>query len=199
MAKAPLLILAAGGTGGHMFPAQSLAEVMLARGWRVKLSTDERGARYTGGFSHAVQIEQVPSATFARGGILAKLVVPFRIGMGILAAVGKMLAIIRDIRRPPSPPGRPERVDSQTFIESLVESFYLVNRGRTRGKGSTMYRRLLRFLTICIEEAAVLGSPAIRDVKDSAWKRYVEPAIKTVRRRLDSTRKLYEDLHRLTS
>ena len=37
---APLLVIAAGGTGGHMFPAQALAEAMLARGWRVRLSTD---------------------------------------------------------------------------------------------------------------------------------------------------------------
>ena len=45
--SAPLLVIAAGGTGGHMFPAQALAETMLARGWRVKLSTDARGARGT--------------------------------------------------------------------------------------------------------------------------------------------------------
>ena len=32
-----------------MFPAQALAEVLLAHGWRVKLSTDDRGARYAGG------------------------------------------------------------------------------------------------------------------------------------------------------
>ena len=37
---APLLVIAAGGTGGHMFPAQALAEEMLARGWRVRLATD---------------------------------------------------------------------------------------------------------------------------------------------------------------
>ncbi|MDC1231175.1 UDP-N-acetylglucosamine--N-acetylmuramyl-(pentapeptide) pyrophosphoryl-undecaprenol N-acetylglucosamine transferase [Octadecabacter sp.] len=87
----PLLIIAAGGTGGHMFPAQALAEAMLARGWRVKLSTDVRGARYTGGFPHAVEIEQVGAATFARGGILDKLTVPFKIAGGVVSAVFRML------------------------------------------------------------------------------------------------------------
>ena len=90
-AKPPLLMIAAGGTGGHMFPAQALAEAMIARGWRVKLSTDDRGARYAGGFPAAVQIEQVASATFARGGALAKLLVPLRIAGGVLSAAFAML------------------------------------------------------------------------------------------------------------
>lgn len=85
--KPPLLLIAAGGTGGHMFPAQALAEAMVRRGWRVKLSTDARGARYTGGFPHVVQVEQVASATFARGGVLAKLAVPFRIAGGVISAI----------------------------------------------------------------------------------------------------------------
>lgn len=86
-----LLLIAAGGTGGHMFPAQALAEAMLARGWRVKLSTDDRGARYAGGFPQAVKIERVASATFARGGAAAKLLVPFRICGGILGAIWSQL------------------------------------------------------------------------------------------------------------
>ncbi|WP_299687634.1 UDP-N-acetylglucosamine--N-acetylmuramyl-(pentapeptide) pyrophosphoryl-undecaprenol N-acetylglucosamine transferase [uncultured Tateyamaria sp.] len=87
----PLLLIAAGGTGGHMFPAQALAEAMLQKGWRVKLSTDARGARYTGGFPHSTEIEQISSATFARGGLLAKAAVPFRVAGGIVGATVKMM------------------------------------------------------------------------------------------------------------
>ncbi len=86
MDKAPLLVIAAGGTGGHMFPAQALAEEMLARGWRVKLSTDVRGNRYSGNFPAEVEREVVASATPARGGKLAKLAMPFRIAAGIFSA-----------------------------------------------------------------------------------------------------------------
>ena len=84
---AKLLLIAAGGTGGHMFPAQALAEAMLARGWRVKLSTDDRGARYADGFPAEVAIERVASATFARGGVATRALVPFRILGGIFGAL----------------------------------------------------------------------------------------------------------------
>ncbi|QJF50782.1 UDP-N-acetylglucosamine--N-acetylmuramyl-(pentapeptide) pyrophosphoryl-undecaprenol N-acetylglucosamine transferase [Roseobacter ponti] len=93
MSSAPLLVIAAGGTGGHMFPAQALAEAMLARGWRVKLSTDARGARYTGAFPDGTEIEEISSATFSRGGPAARAAAPFRIGTGVL---GALMAFRRD-------------------------------------------------------------------------------------------------------
>lgn len=80
---APHLVIAAGGTGGHMFPAQALAQEMLRRGWRVSLTTDARGARYAGGFPPEVARVPVRAATFARGGALAKLAAPALIGAGI--------------------------------------------------------------------------------------------------------------------
>ncbi|MAY87384.1 MAG: UDP-N-acetylglucosamine--N-acetylmuramyl-(pentapeptide) pyrophosphoryl-undecaprenol N-acetylglucosamine transferase [Pseudooceanicola sp.] len=81
--SAPYLVIAAGGTGGHMFPAQALAEAMLRRGWRVRLSTDARGARYTGGFPHSTEITEVQSATFARGGALGRAMVVPKIALGV--------------------------------------------------------------------------------------------------------------------
>lgn len=42
----PLVIIGAGGTGGHMFPAAAFAEEMSRRGWQVGLISDVRGLRY---------------------------------------------------------------------------------------------------------------------------------------------------------
>jgi UDP-N-acetylglucosamine--N-acetylmuramyl-(pentapeptide) pyrophosphoryl-undecaprenol N-acetylglucosamine transferase len=84
MAEQKLLVIAAGGTGGHMFPAQALAEEMLARGWR------PRGARYAGGFPPEVKVEVVRSGTFSRGGLRAKLATPVQIIRGILSARRRM-------------------------------------------------------------------------------------------------------------
>lgn len=91
--KPPLAVIAAGGTGGHMFPAQALAEALLARGWRVVLSTDARGARYAGGFPVAVARRVVPSATFSRqeGGLPGRALVPLRILAGVARAAFGML------------------------------------------------------------------------------------------------------------
>jgi len=58
------IMLAAGGTGGHLFPAFALAEELKRRGVAVDLITDMRGDRYGSGFP-ARQIYQVPAATLA--------------------------------------------------------------------------------------------------------------------------------------
>ena len=43
-------VVAAGGTGGHMFPAEALARTLQARGWRIILATDHRGEAYAHAF-----------------------------------------------------------------------------------------------------------------------------------------------------
>jgi len=69
MAKGPIL-LAAGGTGGHLFPAEALAHELKARGWSVHLVTDERVGRFTGTFP-ADAVHTVGSATIGSKNPLA--------------------------------------------------------------------------------------------------------------------------------
>lgn len=45
-APTSLVVLAAGGTGGHVFPAQALGSELISRGTRVALVTDERGSAH---------------------------------------------------------------------------------------------------------------------------------------------------------
>jgi UDP-N-acetylglucosamine--N-acetylmuramyl-(pentapeptide) pyrophosphoryl-undecaprenol N-acetylglucosamine transferase len=62
MTTAPLILLAAGGTGGHLFPAEALGVELIKRGFRVRLVTDARALRYSGLFSTDM-IDVVPSET----------------------------------------------------------------------------------------------------------------------------------------
>lgn len=55
-------LIAAGGTGGHIFPARAAADALIARGWEVRLVTDERGLRHTADFP-AVAVDVIHAAS----------------------------------------------------------------------------------------------------------------------------------------
>ena len=56
------ILLAAGGTGGHLFPAEALAHELIARGWSVQLATDSRAERFAVNFPGAL-IHPIAAAT----------------------------------------------------------------------------------------------------------------------------------------
>lgn len=65
-----IAILAAGGTGGHLFPAEALAHELRARGWHVHLATDKRAGRFAGNFP-AEAVHAVDAATIGSKNPLA--------------------------------------------------------------------------------------------------------------------------------
>jgi UDP-N-acetylglucosamine--N-acetylmuramyl-(pentapeptide) pyrophosphoryl-undecaprenol N-acetylglucosamine transferase len=87
MTQAPRILLAAGGTGGHMFPAEALAQALLARGLAVDLATDERG----GGFGDRlpqVKVHRISSGGVAGKGVIARLCNFMRLGWGFVQSRG---------------------------------------------------------------------------------------------------------------
>jgi UDP-N-acetylglucosamine--N-acetylmuramyl-(pentapeptide) pyrophosphoryl-undecaprenol N-acetylglucosamine transferase len=84
VSEAPLIALAAGGTGGHVFPAEALAEALLARGYRLALVTDNRGAAY-GGVLGAIETHRLPLSRMS-GGIASRVRSVVSIGASVLRA-----------------------------------------------------------------------------------------------------------------
>lgn len=82
---APLIIVAAGGTGGHLFPAEALAAALTRRGVSVDLVTDARAWRYGQSFPSG-NTHVVPSATVTGRSPLALARTASLIGWGTLAA-----------------------------------------------------------------------------------------------------------------
>jgi UDP-N-acetylglucosamine--N-acetylmuramyl-(pentapeptide) pyrophosphoryl-undecaprenol N-acetylglucosamine transferase len=70
-AQSSPVILAAGGTGGHMFPAEALARELLARGRRVVLVTDRRGKAF-GDALPEVEVHRIRASSFGSG-IMGKI------------------------------------------------------------------------------------------------------------------------------
>ena len=80
--RAPIL-LAAGGTGGHLFPAEALAAALAKRGIVAHLVTDRRATRYGGAFAEE-NVHVVSSATLRSRNPLAVLQTISAIGAGVL-------------------------------------------------------------------------------------------------------------------
>ena len=87
------VLLAAGGTGGHLFPAAALAAALARRGVLVDLVTDDRALKYGGDFP-ARAVYAVPSATPTGAGALSKAAAAATLGRGLVSA----LLLIRRLR-----------------------------------------------------------------------------------------------------
>jgi UDP-N-acetylglucosamine--N-acetylmuramyl-(pentapeptide) pyrophosphoryl-undecaprenol N-acetylglucosamine transferase len=191
MAGAQSIMLAAGGTGGHLFPAFALAEELKRRDVVVDLMTDMRGDRYGSGFP-ARTIYQVPSATLASRSPtdIAKTTLALARGTrAAFAILGRVrpAAVIGFGGYPTYPPlvaarlrGIPTAIHEQNAV--LGRANKLLAKRVTAI--ATSFERT-KFLEGKLAEKAVLtGNPVRQAVLDEAARPYEAPAADDVIRLL---------------
>jgi UDP-N-acetylglucosamine--N-acetylmuramyl-(pentapeptide) pyrophosphoryl-undecaprenol N-acetylglucosamine transferase len=88
----PLIVLTAGGTGGHVFPAEALARVLAARGYPLALVTDRRGTSYRGALAQ-IDTHRLPVTSLA-GGIAQRL----RGGFDLAVSVVRARSLLRRLK-----------------------------------------------------------------------------------------------------
>ena len=81
----PLILLAAGGTGGHLFPAEALGVELIKRGLQVRLATDARALHYSGLFTRD-NIDVVPSETVRGRSLMSLVRTAYMLGYGTWVA-----------------------------------------------------------------------------------------------------------------
>lgn len=82
--KPPLFLLAAGGTGGHVFPAEALTRELLGRGARVALVTDGRGSLFSDEL--VVPVHRIKACPFGSN-LLTKATSIIKMGFGVTQAI----------------------------------------------------------------------------------------------------------------
>lgn len=87
-----LIVLAAGGTGGHVFPAEALAQELLREGHRLTLITDNRGAAY-GGTLGQIETLRISAGALAGRGILGRASAMANLGLGYFQARQHLLSL----------------------------------------------------------------------------------------------------------
>jgi UDP-N-acetylglucosamine--N-acetylmuramyl-(pentapeptide) pyrophosphoryl-undecaprenol N-acetylglucosamine transferase len=174
-------MLSAGGTGGHLFPAEALAEELIARGHKVMIATDKRGHAFKS-LGPEVTIHTVPAATL-KPGLVSKLVSIFDMAKGIvtalrLLAATKPAAVIGFGGYPSFPGvlaaqllGIPTVIHEQNAILGKA-NLWLAPRADRIALSLSGTRGIP---TPCIEKCVITGNPVRKDIVRAARTDYPDP------------------------
>ncbi|MFM2043344.1 MAG: UDP-N-acetylglucosamine--N-acetylmuramyl-(pentapeptide) pyrophosphoryl-undecaprenol [Pseudomonadota bacterium] len=170
------IVLAAGGTGGHMFPAEALARALIARGQGVLLVTDIRGKAF-GDAMPEVAVERVRCATAAPG-ILGKVRMAVELARGTLQA----MALLKRVA-PPVVVGFGGYPSAPTVLaaQRLGIPVVLHEQNAVLGRANRLLSRQAR--RFCTSYDSVKGLEAVAADRVVRTGNPVRPAIVTLRDR----------------
>jgi len=176
------VVLCAGGTGGHLFPAEALAEELLSRGVPVVIFTDKRGHAFKS-LGDRAPLHIIRAATL-KPGLSAKIRALFETGLGILAAAKKLIglkpAVVVGFGGYPSFPG--------TFAAQLLRiPTVLHEQNAVLGKANVWLADGARQIALSLEgtkgmtprqeaKAVVTGNPVRAPIIEAGKTPYAPPA-----------------------
>ena len=172
-------VVAAGGTGGHMFPAEALAREMASRGWRVVLATDHRGEQYAANFPAE---EKLYLDTATGSGPVALIKAGIAIARGVVQARAAFTrldaAIVVGFGGYPSAPaliaaitqGRPTVIHEQNAVLGRTNRLLAGRVGRIASSFPTLKRAPEGM------KAEVVGSPVRAEIGALFDRAYVAPS-----------------------
>ncbi|MFT4935636.1 MAG: UDP-N-acetylglucosamine--N-acetylmuramyl-(pentapeptide) pyrophosphoryl-undecaprenol N-acetylglucosamine transferase [Pseudoalteromonas distincta] len=177
-----LAVVAAGGTGGHLFPAQALAETLIARGWRVALASDERVAAFAESFPAEERIG-LSASTFKSGDPIGMAKAGLAIFQGVMQARAafKRLdpAVVVGFGGYPSVPGLLAGI-TQGRPTVIHEQNAVMGRANRRLAShvtavACAFPSLQKAPPKAAAKAVIVGNPVRQEIRDLADKPYLPP------------------------
>lgn len=87
----PLILLCAGGTGGHAFPARALAEKLMSKGLRVAIATDQRAMKYFD------DLQDAHKFMIKSGGYISGITAKFKAARDVVAGLIQSFKLIKSL------------------------------------------------------------------------------------------------------
>ena len=177
-----IAVVAAGGTGGHLFPAQALAETLIARGWRVVLASDERVAAFAESFP-AEQRIGLSARTFKSGDPIGMAQAGLAIIQGVMQARTAFRrldpAVVVGFGGYPSVPGLLAGI-TQGRPTVIHEQNAVMGRANRRLAShvtavACAFPSLQKAPPQVAAKAVVVGNPVRQEIRDLADKPYLPP------------------------
>ncbi len=170
-----LIVLAAGGTGGHVFPAEALAKELTKRGYRLCLITDRRGVAYGGALGN-LETHRISAGGIAGKGLMALLRSCPELAIGTL----KSRSLLKDMQ-PSAVVGFGGYASVPTLLAATFAGFNTIihEQNAVLGRANRFLANRVRRIATSFAEVRLVPKSAMQKVKHTGMP--VRPEVASIR------------------